>query len=351
MNPNCPTTRHFATKVLALAAIVCGAIVVTDSVGAATSTEVDVMAWLDDVSPAIAVDHSTDCMAGATDAVAYRNDRIVVRTNASNNSVTTVVNNTLHGLYGNGIDYAGPIERITFPTPPGGPAIVPVLSVPLHPRGGGLQHNILGLARNLRNDSAKIASPDYAQTSDGPYTHYFPFGYPEKTTSLTPPRANLTSGGLKIGSGVQVMVTDTGLFALDPINLPTTTKLSNADNDLVRIAGRIEQAGGGSSLSQLLSQIEERLAPSPGAASKLWTVVADTLGNTLPAAMSWRFDLPLAESSLLFFEAARVPAFRPPLPSGISAVRFVSDFGQALPSSLDALRASVGLGGAALLPS
>ena len=113
----------------------------------------------------------------------------------------------------------------------------------------------------------------------------------------------------------------------------------------------IEQAGGGSSLSQLLSQIEERLAPSPGAASKLWTVVADTLGNTLPAAMSWRFDLPLAESSLLFFEAARVPAFRPPLPSGISAVRFVSDFGQALPSSLDALRASVGLGGAALLPS
>ncbi len=231
MNP----IRHLATKVLAIAAIVCGALVVTDSVGAGTATEVDVMAWLDDVSPAIAVDQSTDCMAGATDAVAYRNDRIVVRTNASNNSVTTVVNNTLHGIYGNGIDYAGPIERITFPTPPGGPAIVPVLSVTLHPRGGGLQHDILGLARNLRNDSAKIASPDYAQTSDGPYTHYFPFGYPEKTTSLTSPRTNLTPGGLKIGSGVKVIVFDTGLFAPDPINLPTTTTLSNADNDLVNI--------------------------------------------------------------------------------------------------------------------
>lgn len=235
MNPNCPPIRHFATKVLALAAIVCGALVVTDSVGAATATEVDVMAWLDDVSPAIAVDQSNNCMNLATDAVAYRNDRIVLRSNASNPSVTATINNTLHGMYGNGINYAGPIERITFPTPPGGPAIVSVLSVTLHPRAGGVQHDILGLARHLRNDSAKIASPDYATTSDGPYTHYFPSGYPKKITALTPPRTNLTLGGLKIGSGVKVMVFDTGLFAPDPVNLPTTTKLSNADNDLVNL--------------------------------------------------------------------------------------------------------------------
>jgi hypothetical protein len=80
-------------------------------------------------------------------------------------------------------------------------------------------------------------------------------------------------------------------------------------------------------------------------------VVADTLGNTLPAAMSWRFDLSLAQSSLLFFEAAGIPAVRPPLPSGISAMRFVSDLSQALPASLNTLRKSIGSGEAMLLPT
>lgn len=112
----------------------------------------------------------------------------------------------------------------------------------------------------------------------------------------------------------------------------------------------IEQAGGGFSLSQLLGRIEERLLSSPHAVSKLWAVVGDTLGSALPAAMSWRFDLPLAEASLLFFEAARIPALRPPLAVGLSAARFVSDFAQTSPSPVGALRTSLGSAEAVLFP-
>jgi hypothetical protein len=242
MNPNRSPIRHRAAKALALAAIICGTLGVTDSAGAGTATEVDVMAWLDDVSPAMKIDQTGGCMFNATDAVAYRNDRIVVRTSALDPNVKQTINNTLHGMYGppNNFNYVGPIERITFPVPPAGPTIVDVVSVTLLPRPGGAPHDILGLARHLRNDSGTKASPDYGYNNDGPYTHYFPYGYPEKMTDpLTPPRTNLTpqgapiGAGLKIGTGVQIHVDDTGLFAADPVNLPTTTQLTSADNDLV----------------------------------------------------------------------------------------------------------------------
>ena len=114
-----------------------------------------------------------------------------------------------------------------------------MVSVTLLPRPSGAPHDILGLARHLRNDSGKIASPDYAFTFYGPYTHYFPYGYPTKISTLTPPRTNLTpngapvGAGLKIGTGVRIHVDDTGLFAADPVNLPTTTQLTADDNDLV----------------------------------------------------------------------------------------------------------------------
>jgi Subtilase family len=239
MSTNRLPIRHRATKGLAIVAILFGTLGFTGSAGAGTATEVDVMAWLDDVSPAIKIDQTNNCMAGATDAVAYRNDRIVVRTSALNPSVKTTVNFTLNGMYGGTHDYVGPIERITFPIPPAGPPIVDVVSVTLKPRPSGAPHDILGLARHLRNDSGKIASPDYANTYDGPYIHYFPKGYPKKIPSLTPPRTNVTpngapgGAGLKIGTGVRIHVDDTGLFALDPVNLPTATQLTSDDNDLV----------------------------------------------------------------------------------------------------------------------
>ncbi len=256
-----PTFRRCAAGFLSTTAILCATIGLAGSVGAGTATEVDTMAWLAAVSPAVTVDQSTNCMAGATDAVAYRNDRIVLRTTASNASVTTTVNNTLHAMYGTAVNYVGPIETITFPTPPGGPAIVPVVSVTLLPRGGGLHHDILGLARHLRNDSGKIASPDYAETFDGPYTHYFPYGYPEKTSALATPRNTRTPSNQKVGTGVKIEVYDTGLFASDPTNLPTTTKLSSTDNDLVDLVNNgtkmvdFPAAGHGQGISGVLTTV------------------------------------------------------------------------------------------------
>ncbi len=223
--------RHRFARILTIAAFTCGLVGLTGSAEAGTAT--DVMAWLDAVNPAIKIDQSSNCMKNATDAVAYRNDRIVMRSSATNTVVATMVNIALHALYGNSVNYVGPIERITFPTPPASPPIVDVLSITLTPRASGQEHNILGLVRKLRSESHAVTSPDYALYSNGPYTHYWPNGYPEKASALTKPRSNRTPAGLPIGSGVKFEVYDTGQIAPDPVNLPTTTKLSSSDNELV----------------------------------------------------------------------------------------------------------------------
>jgi Subtilase family len=240
MNSHRPSTRIRLARALTIAAFACGAICVTGSVDAGTATETDVMAWLDDVSPAITIDRSTNCMPGATpmatqstDAVAYRNDRIVIRSGASNPTVAGIVDSKLDTMYSTpGHVYVGPIERITFPTPPGGAAITPVLSVTLLPRPGGLPHQIVALARRLRSESGTIGSPDYAYTPSGPYSYYWPYGYPQKTSTLTTPRNNVVPGTSNlIGSTIKTELYDTGLAAPNPTDLPTTTKLSSTDDE------------------------------------------------------------------------------------------------------------------------
>lgn len=111
----------------------------------------------------------------------------------------------------------------------------------------------------------------------------------------------------------------------------------------------IEPTGGGTTLAKLLTLIE-RATTGNSAVSKLRLVVADTLGNTLPAAMTYAFDLRSASESLQFFDSATVPALRPPLPNGLSSVRFISNFGLANPESLPLLKASLPPEEAALLP-
>ncbi len=240
MKPQHQPTRHRLARTLMIAAFACGALCITGSVDAINSTENDVMSWLDDVSPAITIDRSTNCMPGttptatqSTDAVAYRNDRIVIRSGASKTTVAGIVNAKLNQMYSTvGVSYVGPIEQILFPTPPGGAAITPVLSVTLLPRPGGAHHQIVTLARRLRSESGQVSSPDYAYTPSGPYSYYWPYGYPQKTSDLTTPRSNYVPGTLnKIGTTVKVEVYDTGLAALNPIDLPTTTKLSSTDDE------------------------------------------------------------------------------------------------------------------------
>jgi hypothetical protein len=230
--------RHGLATATAIVGIAFGSLVITDGVDAGTATETDVMAWLDAVDPAITVDQSANCMAGATDAVAYRNDRIVLRTGANDVSVRNTVNFKLNQMYGGAtFNYVGPIERITFPnTPPANTPVVPVLSVTLVPRTGGAPHDILGLARRLRSESGQIAGPDYAYTPSGPYGHYWPMGYPQKISTLTPPRTNLIPlTANPIGTGTKVEIYDTGLAPTTVNELPTTTKLASTDNELLDV--------------------------------------------------------------------------------------------------------------------
>jgi len=241
-------------------------LVVADTAAAGTPTEVDVMAWLDATDPAMVIDQSANCMAGATDAVAYRGDRIVVRTGASNNATRAAINSRLNLIYGTpaGTNWVVSIERITFPVVPPATVITPVLVGTLVPRPGGAPHDILGLARRLRSESHVVAGPDYALVPSGPYSFFWPKGYPEKVNALTPPRSNLTPGGQPIGTGVKVDVYDTGL--VNPNGGPpltNVTKLDPGDNELA--AGtdqmvRYPAAGHGRAIAGVLNVI------APGAA-------------------------------------------------------------------------------------
>ena len=90
--------------------------------------------WFDEVDPAMVVDQSTDCMAGATDTVFYRGDRIVMRptTTMLDADVKSAVNVALNGIYGTtGAKWATTVERIEFPLPLSGAPIKPLLSVTL----------------------------------------------------------------------------------------------------------------------------------------------------------------------------------------------------------------------------
>jgi hypothetical protein len=90
----------------------------------------------------------------------------------------------------------------------------------------------------------------------------------------------------------------------------------------------VDHAAGGASLRDLIAMVEDRLEGDHRSVAKLWDVVGTTLGDTLPSALGWRFDIRTAESSLAFYDASTVPSLRAPLPPGVSAVRFSSDFRQ-----------------------
>ena len=87
----------------------------------------------------------------------------------------------------------------------------------------------------------------------------------------------------------------------------------------------VEHAAGGTCIEEVIRLIEERLTTGP-AILKLRAVVASTLGKDLLSALEWSFDLALAVSSLSFFDLRSIPAIRGRLETGVSAVRFNSDF-------------------------
>ena len=96
--------------------------------------EDDVAEWFDEVDPAMVVDKSADCMAGTTETVFYRGDRIVMRPTTTM-SDADVKDGREHRperhLRRPGVDVGdhGGADRV--PAAASGPAIKPVLSVSL----------------------------------------------------------------------------------------------------------------------------------------------------------------------------------------------------------------------------
>lgn len=236
MNEQRTTRRRRLPHALAVGAILWSVAAPGAPVSAhGDETEEAVMDWLD-AFPSITVDHSAACMAGATDAVAYRNDRLVMRVDPLDNGAEAAVNtaaNVLYGTAGTPIDYVGAIERITFPKPPSGPAFDHVLSISLLPRPNGEEHEVLRLARRVRSETGRHTSLDYVVSSSGHNSFYQPNGHPRWVAGPTPPRANTTPLDTLIGTGTKIEVYDTGRDPSNPGDLLNTTQLSPGDNELV----------------------------------------------------------------------------------------------------------------------
>jgi len=96
----------------------------------------------------------------------------------------------------------------------------------------------------------------------------------------------------------------------------------------------IEAMAGGTALAELVRAIETKLAGRGEEIIKLRTLIAETLGDTLPQAMTWCFDEQLATDSLRYFYTSEIPAIRPPLPDGVSSARFTSDLSRCTPLEL-----------------
>ena len=152
---------------IAVASVVAGAgLVAAGTTQAVNSTEADVMQWLDDADPSIIIDQSVMCQAsGVPERVAYRGDQLIVRSNLTLPAIETRINNAFDTLYPGGlVDYVDTpnMYKITWPTPPGSGATVPVVVVPLTPRQGGGNHNIVGASRKMRELYTVKTSPSYA---------------------------------------------------------------------------------------------------------------------------------------------------------------------------------------------
>ena len=87
----------------------------------------------------------------------------------------------------------------------------------------------------------------------------------------------------------------------------------------------IETIGGGLSVLELIRSVEARLIGHNNAILKVQSVIADTLGSSLPAALAVRFDDNLARKSTRFYDLGAIPAIRVPVPPGVSGVHFQSD--------------------------
>lgn len=239
--------------------------------------------------PGLVADDSTSagCMGSAVQSVAYRADRVVLRTSLGNAAVVAAVHQALAAL-GSGAAVAG-IERIDLPPPPSGPALIPVVVVDLA-RSGTEPVPVVALARRLHGSGEIVAAaPDYALSPSSGPTFMWPNGYPQPAPALTPPRAAV------LGAGTNVVVYDTGLASPAQSDHPATvvrltpqdaeavdTRLADGIADLYYAGHGVAIAGVVATLAPSATVVETRITEANGVATDV--SAARRMASTLRAA-------------------------------------------------------------------
>jgi hypothetical protein len=114
-------------------------------------------------------------------------------------------------------------------------------------------------------------------------------------------------------------------FSLDQLTPPQGV-------DVVFASMRVDRAGKGLSVGDLLERIQSRLS-EPERAFKLERIVGETLGRDSDRALNVAFDEEVALDSLAFFSPNSIPSPSRDLPPEVSSVRFTSDLSRS--STLD----------------
>jgi hypothetical protein len=90
---------------------------------------------------------------------------------------------------------------------------------------------------------------------------------------------------------------------------------------------RVEHAGAGTALEDLLAELRIALASAPDALLRLESIVAATLGATFRTAVTERFDRETARASLAYYRVEDIPSIREIPPPGVTDVHFRSNLG------------------------
>jgi hypothetical protein len=99
--------------------------------------------------------------------------------------------------------------------------------------------------------------------------------------------------------------------------------LPPAGTDLMICSFTVEQAGGGQTIADLVTEIFGQIVSQPGLAVRLETVIAETLGHEWRSGAHLAFDREVARDSTRFLAAADIPSIPPSaVPETVTNVRF-----------------------------
>jgi hypothetical protein len=88
---------------------------------------------------------------------------------------------------------------------------------------------------------------------------------------------------------------------------------------------RVEHAGAGTALEDLLAELRVALAGTPDVLLRLESIVVTTLGSTFRTAVTERFDRETARTSLAYYRVEDIPSIRETPPPGVTDVHFRSN--------------------------